>query len=75
MNNTINLTGVVKPGFGDASKWLTLLKDYYLKKTGMKDLFPGSLNIQLPKPFFLLDKRFKAKLILLTAQVKIKTKH
>ena len=42
-------------GIGDFSFWIGKLQDYYFKKTGMK-LFPGTLNIQLDRPYSLPKK-------------------
>ncbi len=46
------LTGKLISGIGDFSFWIDKLQDYYFKKTGMK-LYPGTLNVQLEKPYSL----------------------
>jgi len=38
------LRGRVQPGKGDASRWLGLFNDAYVRKTGMP-IFPGSLAV------------------------------
>ncbi len=49
------LTGKLISGIGDFSFWIDKLQDYYFKKTGMK-LYPGTLNVQLEKPYSLPKK-------------------
>lgn len=46
------LKGAVVSGFGNFSYWIEKFQTYYLQKTGMK-FFPGTLNIQLDKPYHL----------------------
>ena len=46
------LTGKLISGIGDFSFWIDKLQDYYFEKTGMK-LYPGTLNVQLEKPYSL----------------------
>lgn len=50
------LRGRVRSGRGDFGFWLTKLKEHYRSKTGMS-LFPGTLNVELSKPFSLPTKR------------------
>jgi len=42
----VRLNGVVRPGVGDASKWLTLYNEHYSRKVGFQ-VVPGSLNVHL----------------------------
>jgi riboflavin kinase len=44
------LYGRVRSGMGNFSYWLTRLQPHYRAKTGM-DLFPGTLNVELPEPY------------------------
>jgi riboflavin kinase len=44
------LYGRVRSGMGDFSYWLAKLQPHYRAKTGM-DLFPGTLNVELPEPY------------------------
>jgi len=44
------LHGKVVTGLGNFSYWMTLLGDLYASKTGMR-LFPGTLNLQLDRPW------------------------
>ncbi len=46
------LKGKVVSGLGNFSYWIEKLQEYYLRKTGMK-FFPGTLNIQLDRPYHL----------------------
>jgi riboflavin kinase len=46
------LRGRVVPGMGNFSFWIEKLADHYERKTQMK-LFPGTLNLELPEPYFL----------------------
>jgi riboflavin kinase len=47
---TTILLGRVQSGKNDASHWLRLFNDAYVRKTGMA-IFPGSLNLLLDLPF------------------------
>ena len=44
------LRGRVQGGKGDASHWLSLLNDAYVRKVGTP-IFPGSLNLSLDSAF------------------------
>lgn len=46
------LTGRVRSGIGSFSYWIAKLSDHYRGKTGM-ELFPGTLNLELEKPYSL----------------------
>ena len=46
------LRGKVVSGMGNFSYWIEKLADHYQRKTGMK-LFPGTLNVELEKPYTL----------------------
>ncbi|MDG5788399.1 DUF120 domain-containing protein [Evansella sp. AB-P1] len=46
----IILRGKVVSGFGNFSYWIEKLQKYYRKKTEMS-LYPGTLNIELDKPY------------------------
>ena len=46
------LKGKVVSGIGNFSYWIEKLQNHYYVKTGMK-LFPGTLNIQLERPYAL----------------------
>jgi len=50
------LKGKVVTGVGNFSFWIAKLQEHYRNKTGMH-LFPGTLNIQLGKPFDLPQNR------------------
>lgn len=50
----MNLEGKVKKGLGNASFWVKKIEEVFYKKTGMK-LFHGTLNIELEKPYELLN--------------------
>ncbi|HYH86501.1 MAG TPA: DUF120 domain-containing protein [Pyrinomonadaceae bacterium] len=50
------LKGKVVTGVGNFSFWIEKLRDHYRDKTGMQ-LFPGTLNIELDKPFDLPRER------------------
>lgn len=52
------LKGRVTSGIGDFSYWIEKLQDHYSKKIGMK-LYPGTLNIELDKPYSLPEKRIR----------------
>jgi len=47
--------GKVVSGMGNFSYWIEKLDQHYFRKTGMK-LFPGTLNVQLDKPYTLPKK-------------------
>ena len=44
------LHGTVVSGKGDFSQWIKKLHNYYYQKTGL-NFFPGTLNVQLDKPY------------------------
>jgi riboflavin kinase len=46
------LRGKVVSGMGNFSYWIEKLADHYQRKTGMQ-LFPGTLNVELEKPYTL----------------------
>ena len=46
------LRGKVVSGMGNFSYWIEKLADHYQRKTGMR-LFPGTLNVELEKPYTL----------------------
>jgi riboflavin kinase len=46
------LVGKVVTGMGNFSFWIDKLQEHYLRKTGMR-LYPGTLNVQLEKPYSL----------------------
>lgn len=46
------LQGKVKSGMNNLSYWMEKMHDLYVAKTGMQ-VYPGSLNIELDKPFIL----------------------
>ena len=46
------LRGKVVSGIGNFSCWIEKLREHYLSKTGM-NLYPGTLNVQLEKPYSL----------------------
>ncbi len=50
------LKGKLVTGVGNFSFWIEKLQDHYRNKTGMR-LFPGTLNIELDKPFDLPRER------------------
>jgi len=44
------LRGMVFSGCGDYAQWITKYQEYYRAKTGLT-LFPGTLNLRLPRPY------------------------
>jgi len=44
------LRGRVVSGLGDFGQWIHQLREHYRNKTGL-DLYPGTLNIELEKPY------------------------
>jgi CTP-dependent riboflavin kinase len=52
------LRGRVVAGRGDFARWITLLSDLYLAKTGLR-LFPGTLNLQLDHVYDLPATRLR----------------
>jgi riboflavin kinase len=48
------LVGVVEPGVGDLTRWMTTYSDRYASATGER-LWPGSLNVRLPEPWIMTD--------------------
>lgn len=52
------LRGRVVAGMGNFSRWMTVLEELYTRKTGMK-LFPGTLNLQLERPYRLPARRLR----------------
>ena len=44
------LKGKVKKGLGDAFFWVKKIEDIFYKKTNM-NLFYGTLNVELEKPY------------------------
>jgi riboflavin kinase, archaea type len=49
------LSGKVVSGMGNFSYWIDKLQGHYFRKTGMK-FFPGTLNVQLERPYSLPDQ-------------------
>lgn len=56
------ITGLVEPGVQNAQIWLDRFNSSYARKLGMA-VFPGSLNIRLPRPFDWTDVEYAAHLI------------
>ena len=52
------LKGIVVSGVGSFGYWIEKLHEHYKDKTGM-DLFPGTLNVQLPYPYELPAARIR----------------
>jgi riboflavin kinase len=52
------LKGKVVTGVGNFSFWVEKLREHYQRKTGMR-LFPGTLNVQLERPFELPRERVR----------------
>lgn len=52
------LRGKVVTGMGSFSFWIEKLQDHYLRKTGLR-LSPGTLNIQLDRPWSLPPRRMR----------------
>jgi riboflavin kinase len=52
------LKGIVSSGRGDFAKWMQLLHEHYRRKTDT-ELFPGTLNVQLPEPYRLPAQRIR----------------
>jgi riboflavin kinase len=52
------LKGTVTSGRGDFARWIQLLREHYRRKTDM-ELFPGTLNVQLPEPYRLPARRIR----------------
>ena len=48
----MKLTGTVRSGMNSFSYWMERLEPYYTAKTGVR-LYPGTLNVELEKPFVL----------------------
>ena len=49
------LQGEVTHGLGQASFWVEKIERAFKEKTGIEKLFPGTLNINLEKPYKLGD--------------------
>jgi riboflavin kinase len=52
------LRGRVVAGVGNFSYWMTVLEELYTRKTGIR-LFPGTLNLQLERPYRLPARRMR----------------
>jgi len=50
----MKLRGRVKSGLNESAYWLSRFENLYTQKAGFK-LFPGSLNVELEKAFFLAE--------------------
>ena len=51
----MELIGKVKSGFGVGAKYVEMMKEVFKEKYGI-ELYPGTLNIELKKPFILESK-------------------
>ena len=51
----MKIKGIVKSGMGNASFWVKKINKIFEKKYGM-NLFPGTLNVELEKPYILNSK-------------------